>query len=402
MDRIERPETMPETAMADMMAIPPTARAIALAPAIAAAADELERTRRIPPALLSTLHDARLFRLLLPRSVGGEEVTPGVYFATVEAVAKADASIAWNIFVGNSSALVGAYIEADTARAIWIDPCTIVSWGPPNQSRARAVPGGYRMSGRWDFASGCRAATWMGAHGLVEEADGKLRLNRFGRPAQRILLCPAGQATLLDTWHTIGLRGTASDSYTFEDVFIPEAYSSQRDDPEGRRETGPLYSFTHAGLYAVGVAGVAMGIARGMLDALIDLAQAKTPRTLARMADSPTVQADVARNEARLGSARAYLLEIAGDLYASASESAPMGIPDRARVRLACTNAIHAAIEVADFTYKSAGVDSIFPGSPFERRFRDMHTLSQQIQSRSSHFEAVGHILLGGEPAVFL
>ncbi|MFI4998695.1 MAG: acyl-CoA dehydrogenase family protein, partial [Reyranellales bacterium] len=156
------------------------------------------------------------------------------------------------------------------------------------------------------------------------------------------------------------------------------------------------------GLYAVGVAGVAMGIARGMLDAFIELAQAKAPRNLARMADSPTVQADVARQEARFGSARAYLLDIIGDLYERASDAAPMGIPDRARVRLGTTNAIHAAIEVADFVYKAAGVDGIFPGSPYERRFRDIHTLSQQIQSRGAHFEAVGHILLGGEPAVFL
>ncbi len=388
MDRIERAD--------------PVAKARALGPMIAAAGEEIERTRRIPDALLSALHEARLFRLLLPRSVGGEEVTPGTYLAAVEEIAKADASTAWNIFVGNSSALVGAYIEADIARTIWGDPHTVVSWGPPNQHRAKAVPGGYRMSGRWDFASGCRAANWMGAHGFVEEEGGTLRLNRYGRPAQRILLCPAGQATLLDTWHTIGLRGTASDSYTFDDVFIPEAYSSQREDPTLRRETGPLYSFTHAGLYAVGVAAVASGIARAMLDALIELAQAKAPRNLARMADSPTVQADVARNEARLGSARAYLLDIIGGFYERASEAAPMAIPDRARVRLGCTNAIHAAIEVADVVYKAAGVDGIFPGSPYERRFRDMHTLSQQIQSRSAHFEAVGHILLGGQPAVFL
>ncbi|MDP1962797.1 MAG: acyl-CoA dehydrogenase family protein [Reyranella sp.] len=393
MDRLER---------ADHLLSDPAARARALGPAIAAAGDEIERTRRIPPALLSALHEARLFRLLLPRSAGGDEVTPGQYLAAMEEVARHDASVAWNLFVGNSSALVGAYIALDIAREIWRDPHTVVSWGPPNEARARAVSGGYRITGRWDFASGCRAANWMGAHGLVEEEGGKLRLNRYGRPGQRILLCPAEQATLLDTWNTIGLRGTASDSYTFDDVFIPEAYSSQREDPEGRRETGPLYSFTHAGLYAVGVAAVAFGIARAMLDALVDLATRKAPRNLGRMADSPTVQADVARAEARLGAARAYLLDIAGTLYERASPEAPMDIPDRARVRLGCTHAIHTAIETADFVYKACGVDGIFPGSPFERRFRDMHTLSQQIQSRGAHYEAVGHILLGGKPVVFL
>jgi alkylation response protein AidB-like acyl-CoA dehydrogenase len=120
------------------------------------------------------------------------------------------------------------------------------------------------------------------------------------------------------------------------------------------------------------------------------------------MADSPTVQADVARAEARLGAARAFLLDIVGTLYEHANPEAPMDIPDRARVRLGCTHAIHTAIETADFVYKACGVDGIFPGSPFERRFRDMHTLSQQIQSRSAHFEAVGHVLLGGKSSVFL
>lgn len=393
MDRLERADHL----------IDPVAGARLLGPAIAAASDEIERTRRLPPALLSALHDARLFRLLLPRSVGGEEVTPGTYMESVEEVARHDASVAWNLFVGNSSALVGAYIALDIAREIWRDPHTVVSWGPPNEARARAVPGGYRISGRWDFASGCRAANWMGAHALVEEENGgALRLNSYGRPGQRILLAPASQAVLLDTWDTIGLRGTASDSYTFDDVFVPEAYSSQREDPALRRETGPLYSFTHAGLYAVGVAGVALGIARAMLDALVELATKKAPRNLGRMADSPTVQAEVARTEARLGAARAYLLDIAGTLYERARPEAPMGIADRARVRLGCTHAIHTAIETADVVYKACGVDGIFPGSPFERRFRDMHTLSQQIQSRGAHYEAVGHVLLGGKPPVFL
>lgn len=396
MDRLERADHLSDPSSN------PADRARALGPVVAGASDEIERTRRLPSALLSALHDARLFRLLLPRSAGGEEVTPGVYLAAMEEVARHDASVAWNLFVGNSSALVGAYIALDVAREIWGDPHTVVSWGPPNEARARAVPGGYRITGRWDFASGCRAANWMGAHGLVEEEGGGLRLNRYGRPAQRILLCPASQATLLDTWDTIGLRGTASDSYTFDDVFIPEAYSSQREDPLGRRETGALYSFTHAGLYAVGVAAVAFGIARAMLDALVELATRKAPRNLGRMADSPTVQADVARTEARLGAARAYLVDIVGTLYGRASPAAPMDIPDRARVRLGCTHAIHTAIEAADFVYKACGVDGIFPGSPFERRFRDMHTLSQQIQARGAHYEAVGHVLLGGKPPVFL
>jgi len=138
-----------------------------------------------------------------------------------------------------------------------------------------------------------------------------------------------------------------------------------------------------------------------MLATFIDLARRKAPRGLERLADSATVQGDVARAEAKLAAARAYLLDTLGTIYARADDMEPIGVPDRAQVRLAATNAIHGAIEVADYTYKAAGVDAIFPGSPFERRFRDMHTLSQQIQSRAVHFEAVGQVLLGTPPEVF-
>jgi len=380
----------------------PVVRARELGEGIAAASDEIARTRRIPDALLARLHEARLFRMLLPRSAGGDETEPAVYVAAIEELARHDGSIAWNTFVANSAALIAAYLEPAASCAIFADPRSTVAWGPPNAVRAKAVDGGYRLTGKWDFASGCRHARWMGAHCLVTEADGALRLNRFGRPTIRTLLFPASEATLLDTWRTIGLRGTASDSYSVSDLFVSEAFSTTREDPTLRRERGPLYAFTMQGLYATGVAGVALGIARAMLSEFIALASRKAPRNLARLADSAVVQADVARAEARLGSARAYLVETLAMIYARAGDAAPIDLTDRARVRLACTNAIHGAVEVADFAYKAAGVDAIFPGSPFERRFRDIHTLSQQIQARSAHFEQVGQILLGVPPEEFL
>jgi alkylation response protein AidB-like acyl-CoA dehydrogenase len=379
----------------------PVARARDLAADIAAAADEIESTRRIPSALLRRLHASKLLRMQLPRSVGGDETEPAVYAAAIEELARHDASIAWNVFVANSSALIAAYLEPAVGRTIFAEPDSIIAWGPPSALRARAVDGGYRLTGKWDFASGCRQARWMGAHCLVLEADGTLRLNRFGRPTVRTLLFPASDATLLDTWNTIGLRGTASDSYSVDDVFIPEAFSTTREDPTLRRERGPLYAFTMPGLYAVGVASVALGIAGAMLSEFIALASRKTPRGLVRLADNAVVQAEVARAEARLGSARAYLAETLTTIYAHADDVAPIEVADRARVRLACTNAIQGAAEVTDFAYKEAGVDAIFPGSPFERRFRDMHTLSQQIQARSAHFEQVGQVLLGVPPETF-
>jgi alkylation response protein AidB-like acyl-CoA dehydrogenase len=389
-------------AMTERMGSSPVARARDVAAAVAAAADAIERTRRIPETLLDELHAARLFRLVVPRWLGGDETAPDDYVLALEELARHDGSVAWCVSIANSTSLIAPYLDPEIARTIFGAPRAVVAWGPPNGSRGTAVPGGYRVTGRWDFASGCRHATWMGAHGAVVEPDGELRRNAAGQPVLRTWLFPANQATVLDTWDPIGLRGTASDSYTLDGLFVAEPYSSTREDPTLRREPGPLYAFPQQTLYPVGIAGVALGLARAMLDAFVELACRKTPRGLKRLADSAVVQSDVARAEASLGAARTYLLDTIADVYASAGGTAPIDVPERARVRLAGVHAIHAAVAIADATYKAAGVDAIFPGSPFERRFRDMHTLSQQIQSRDAHYEAVGQVLLGMPPAVFL
>ncbi len=381
----------------------PVARAQELSAELAAASDEIERTQRIVEPLLTRLHDARLFRMLLPRSVGGDAVEPTVYVRAVEEVARHDGSVAWCLFTGNSSALMAAYLPPAVAREIWGDPRAVVAWGPPNASKAHAVPGGYRVSGTWQFASGCRHASWMGAHCQVIEPDGSLRLNGAGRPTVRALLFPAEQAKLIDgSWEVIGLRGTASDSYSLTGLFVPEAFSSTREDPTLRLEPGPLYAFTQQGLYAVGAAGVALGLARAMLDAFVALARRKTPRALAPLAGNAVVQANVARAEAKLSSARAYLLDTLQTIWSEADETTPIDVPSRVRLRLATTLAIEASIAVAESAYRGAGADAIFAGSAFERQFRDMHTLSQQTQARAAHFEAIGAVMLGNEPEVFL
>jgi indole-3-acetate monooxygenase len=388
--------------MNDVKQTGPVARARSLAGAIAAAADTAERERRIPKELLEQLHEARLFRMFYPCSVGGDEIEPGDYVLAVGELARADGSVGWCVSIANSIGLFAPYLGLEAACKVFGDPRATCAWGPPNESQAIAVPGGYRVSGRWDFASGCRHAGWMGAHGAVAEPDGSLRLNNFGRPTIRTWLFPAEQATLLDNWNPIGLRGTASESYTVKDLFVPEEFTGTREDPTLRRDRGPLYAFPQQTLYSVGIASVALGIARGMLEALIDLALRKTPRGTGRLADNAVIQAEIARSEARLGSARTYLVETVRDIYQHADDIAPIDVRQRARARLAGSHAVTSAVAVADWTYKAAGVDAIFPGSPFERRFRDIHTVSQQIQSRDAHYETVGQVLLGHPPEVFL
>jgi indole-3-acetate monooxygenase len=370
---------------------------------IEAAADEIERTQAIPEPLLTHIIDKRLPRMLLPCSVGGDQCDPWTYLHAIEEISRHDGSVGWNLFVANSAALIAPFIPLDAAKAIFADRRAWIAWGPPNQHKATAVPDGYQVSGEWHFASGSRQATWMGAHCQVIEPDGSLRLNRFGRPTTRTLLFRKEQTQQIEDWNTIGMRGTASEGYRVADLFVPEKYSGTREDPALRRDRGPLYAFTMQGLYAVGVAAVAFGIARALLDAFISLATEKAPRGLQRLADSPVVQSDVARREATLGAARSWLVEILKEVWANADDIAPIDVEARVRVRLGCAHAIGSAVEVADYVYKAAGTSAIFLGTPFERRFRDIHTLSQQIQSRDSHFEAVGRVMFNGDPdGVFL
>lgn len=377
----------------------PVSQARALGPAIAAAADELERTQTIPESLLNRIHDARLPRMLLPRSVDGDEVAPWTYLFAIEEISRHDASTGWNMFVANSSALIAPFLSLETAREVFASPRAWVSWGPPNEHVAQAVPGGYRLTGQWDFASGSRQADWMGAHCQVRETDGSMRLNRHGKPEIKTFLFRKDRTTQVQNWHTIGLLGTASEGYRVRDLFVPEAFATTREDPAARRDRGPLFAFTMSGLYAVGVVGVGLGIARAMLDEFTALAREKVPRGLPRLADSALVQAGLARQEATWGSARSWMVDILKDVYDRAGDIEPIGVDDRVQVRLGCTHALAAVINVADWVYKAAGTSAIFRGSPFERRYRDMHTLSQQIQARDAHFESVGRVLLNGDPS---
>ena len=362
----------------------PVARARELGAEIAAAADEIERTRRIPEALLGRLHDSRLFRMLLPRSAGGDETEPAVYVAAIEELARHDASIAWNVFVANSSALIAAYLEPAVNHAVFADPRSIVAWGPPNASRASAVDGRLSPDRQVGFRQRLPASP----------LDGRaLPCARSGRRAAAQPLRPAhGPHAPVSGQRRDPARHLADDRAARHGVGlllrqrcvrVRGVQHHTREDPTLRRERGPLYAFTMQCLYATGVAAVGFGIARAMLSEFIALASRKAPRNLARLADNAVVQADVARAEARLGSARAYLIETLTTIYAHADDVAPIEVADRARVRLACTNAIQGAAEVADFAYKASGRRRDLPGQPVRAPLpRHAHALSADPGTR--------------------
>ena len=377
-------------------------RAQALAPLIEGAADRIEADREIPAPVLDALHDARLFRMLLPRSCGGEEVEPATFFLVMEQIAMADASVAWCMSQGSGVSMAAAYLDPKIAHELFGDPRAVVATGAPSAgAKAIAVDGGYRVTGHWMFASGSKHSHWLGGHSTLCEADGKPRLGPDGRPLeQRTMLFPKSSARMIDVWQVIGLRGTGSDDYEVKDLFVPEAYSFTRESDADRREHGPLYRFSIFNMFGMGFCAVALGIARTVLDDFIRLAKEKIVyATPMLMRDSSSVQGQVGLAEARLQAARSYVLDSYDQLYEHAARGESLTQEQRVAARGVTCYAIHTAREVVDYAYHAAGATAIFEQNPFERRFRDLHTVTQQSQGHFANFEAFGQALLGLTPA---
>src|ERR1700726_5186612 len=211
-------------------------RALELGPELEAAAEEFERRRGLPEPIVEALVARGLFRLLLPRALGGAELPPAAYVQVMEEVAKHDASTAWCLGQANGCTMTAALLDAEVAREIFGGRRGIVAWGPPGPAEARAAAGGYRLTGTWSFASGSHHATWLGAHVGILGEDGTPRLRPDGGPVMRTLLFPKDCAKFFDIWQVIGLRGTGSDSYTVAQLFVPQSHTVLREaQPEPRQ-----------------------------------------------------------------------------------------------------------------------------------------------------------------------
>jgi len=293
------------------------------------------------------------------------------------------------------------YLEPAVAREIFGPPRGILAWGPdlPGAGRGVAVEGGIRVTGRWGFATGSRHAAWLGAHVPIFEPDGTPRVNPNGRPFVRTVLFPKSSAEIIDNWHVIGLRGTGSDSYALDDLFVPQKYTCSRDNEAERREPGLLYRFTSGMIYAMGFSNVSLGIARGALEAFVELARDKIPRGAPKtLRENNVIQSETAQSEAKLRSARAFIHTTLREMWEEAEAKGDFGLDKYWQLRLASTWAIHQARDVVAAIYHAAGATAIFNDNPFERRLRDIHAGTQQGQGRPIHFETVGQILLGLPP----
>lgn len=377
-------------------------RAQALRPMVAAAADETEERRRLAPALLDKLHEAKMFRLLMPKTAGGIETDPITFFHVIETISSGDASTAWCLSQAGGCSMSAAYLDLPVAKEIFGGPRDVLAWGPGPKVKAIEceVDGvsGYKVTGVWAFASGGRHATWLGAHCPIYKADGSPRLGDNGKQLERTMLVRSTDVEWTDIWHTVGLRATASDQFALNDFFVKADHSITRDFDKECRESGPLYRMGAGTCYQVGFSGVACGIAKAALDDFIDMARNKVPRGAKfPLRDNAVVQSNIAQAVINLRAARAYLLQSMAAIWKDLQAGNTISVEQRIIIRGAATNAIHKAREAVDTVYNAAGATAIFENQPLERRFRDIHTVTQQLQGRLSHFETVGAFMLGAE-----
>jgi alkylation response protein AidB-like acyl-CoA dehydrogenase len=361
----------------------------ALAPLIRANADEAERERRLPEALLQELKDAGLFRMWLPKVIGGDELDPLSTMRVIEEVARADGSTGWCVMVAAQCAWGLPSLDQDTVAGVFNRDDIFASSISPGT--AVAVDGGYRATGRWTFASGCRHATWIWGTCRIVEGE-QVRQLPDGTPETRNLFFRAADCQILDTWHTTGLRGTGSHDFAVTDVFVPSALATpgRFSDPLTMRQRwgGPLYR----AFFVWPMRGAqALGIARHAIDELIELAATKKPFGANEvLRNLPRAQDAVARAEAALASVRAYLYETVAGIWDAVLDGREQTAEQRVRMPLATAYTAETCAQVVESMYRLAGGTAIYTSSPLERCFRDVNTLMADQAVAPRLFEAAG------------
>lgn len=363
-----------------------------LAESVGEASGEIAERRRIPAELSNKIADGGFFRLLLPKSLGGAEMAHPDFLKIVRVFAEADASVGWCVNQNNVFSTNAVRVPPETAGEIWTIRRNVVTNGPPvSETRGDVADGGYRVSGRWNFSSGFPHATWLAALTPVYRAG-------ESEPFEmRTMLLPKDQARMIDVWHVGGLRGTGSQSFEARDLFIPAARSYPT--TAESREPGPLYVIPTTLLFCSGFATVALGAARAGLDAAIALATAKAQQGRpSAMALESTTQRMVGQAEAIWNAARAFLRESVDAMWRGARDNLDLNQEERIAVRLSSTHAIREAARVVDIAYTLCGSGAIFESNPIQRRFQDVHAITQQIQGRPTHYDTAGQHFLGLEP----
>ena len=384
--------------MRDAMPHDAVVAAINLAPHIRAVREELETTRRVPPSLVQAINAAGLFRPYLPHALGGLELPPLTVFRIIEEISKVDGSVGWCTMIASSVSLLSAWLHTDIARALFGQPPDVrVAGSLRPEGQAYPVDGGYRIRGRWDFASGIQHANWLLCSCTIMDGDAP-RQSTAGVPETRSMLIPADKATIVDTWSVVGMCGTGSHDFIVDDVFVPAAHSLSLLEPP--QAPGPLY---HPRLLFVvlwtGTVANALGMARGAMDAFIELAtQARSTSSPTLLRDRALVQTQVAEAEAILSAARAYVVKSVENAWEAVCAGVPDPSHEIAQARLAITHGMHEAVRVVDRLFHAAGTNGIYRKYGLERYFRDVHTAVQHAAGLPVHIESAGKVFLGLRP----
>jgi len=388
-------KTLARPALRDAESI--VARARDLAPTIAARAADTEAQRRLPADLAQQIADAGLFRMAVPRRLGGAEAPPADIFTALETLGAADAATGWCVMIAGTTALAAAWLPDTHAQAIFADPRAITGGVFAPMGKAIVDGNDFIVSGRWAWASGSANCQWL-VGGAVILDDGKMRTLPNGAPDHRMMFMPASEVELIDTWDTMGMRGTGSGDMAAAGVRVPadRSVSFMTDSP---RDTGPLYAFPPFGLLALGIAAVASGNALAALADFKALATTKKAAGSARaLAERATVQADYARAEAGLHAARALAEASIARAWGEAQSfggSGALTLETRARLRLAATHLTRTAAEATRTAYDLAGGTAVYASHPLQRRLRDAQVATQHMMIAPPTYELAGRVLLG-------
>lgn len=371
-----------------------------LAPLIREHAASSEADATLAAPVVEALIETGLIKQLAPSSLGGRELSPIDWFRTVEAVARIDGSVGWCLFINGATGLIGRALNEYDAEEIVGNPRTVVAGAVFPFNKALAVDGGYRVSGRWPFASGCKHATHLIAFCALHDENGP-RPGPMGGPDIRIMLLPAASAQIIETWNVMGLAATGSHDIELNDVFIPEEMALPLvPAAPNRHYTGPLYRLPFLALFAWPMAAVALGIAQHAIDIVTELAESKVPAGPAptSLGQRSLFHQQLADATANVRSARAWLHEAIELLWTVAQSDRSADLSDRANAQLAASNATRAARTATDLMFLAAGGTALYKRSELERCLRDIHALSQHAATSPSSWENAGAILAGQQP----
>lgn len=387
---------MEEAALKSAVDIVTTARAFV--EELRTRGDEIEKARRLPRDLSDRFAHAGFYRTCVPSGFGGLESPVADTARVIETLAGGDASAAWCVFIGATSGSVIARLQPAVARNVFAKPETLICGTFAPRGRAERKGDAYRVNGRWQWGSGAQNADWILA-GCMLYRDGELERTPSGTPRAHMVIVPAEQVRLLDTWHVSGLNGTGSTDFEIDEVIVPQERVVGYLDVEP--PPGPLWAFPQFGLLGMGIAAVTLGIARAAIDELVELAGGKKPAGSRRtLAERASTQIDVARGEAMLRSSRAFFYEAIEAAWDAAGRTGKLAVEHRRDLRLATTHAARTCAKIVDLMYNLGGGTSVYRTSPLQRMFRDVHVATQHMMVATGTLELTGRLLLGLETDV--